>query len=86
MSMIVRTYTKTFALFDAWAESTPLENDAPGGGPRIGDPCAGPGCDDHLRRDEVYYYVTQLERDAQGREQPVCWRHVRPDKGPIRCR
>jgi hypothetical protein len=26
--------------------------------------------------------VTQLDRDEQGNEQAVCWRHVHPDDGP----
>ena len=25
---------------------------------------------------EVYYYVTELDRDENDNEQPVCWRHV----------
>jgi hypothetical protein len=67
------TYTKTYTLLDAWAER-PAD---PGGAT-----CAVDGKD--IPPGEVHYYVTQLGRDENGREQPVCWRHVRPDDGPLR--
>ncbi len=61
----------------------------------VGDPCAVPECAAPLVEDEVCYAVTELDRiespplqrqDGPVREQEqwVCWRHVRPDQGPIR--
>lgn len=76
------TFTKTYNLLDAWAESTPVHwTDK--GGPKVGDSCCVPGCEETLQKGEVYYYVTQFERDVNDKEQPVCWRHVRPDQGPV---
>jgi hypothetical protein len=43
----------------------------------IGDACAVPDCREQLRAGEPCYYVVQVPRDATGREQAVCWRHVR---------
>lgn len=65
------TYVRTYALMDAWA-SRPADAE--------GADCAV--CDEHVPAGEVYYYVTQLDRGGDGREQPVCWRHVHPDEGP----
>jgi hypothetical protein len=75
------TYVKTFTLYDAWASTIPH---APGHhhGPRVGDECAEPQCTEPLRKGEECYYVVQLP-EIDGREQAVCWRHVRPDKGPV---
>ena len=83
--MITRTYTRTYALMDAWAETTPHVC-PPGCSKRHchpGDPCAAPGCDKTLVAGETCYAVVELERDEAGREPWVCWRHVRPDDGPI---
>lgn len=76
------TEPKIYPLMDPWAESTPISTGT-NGGPRVGDPCCVVHCDKTLQKGEVYYYVTELGRDTNGNEQPVCWRHVRPDKGPI---
>lgn len=86
---MTRTHTKTFVTYGAWAETTPHKRDAPGfdRAAREGDPCCEPQCDEHLRADEVVYAVVELGReDANpGRNEPwVCWRHVRPDQGPVK--
>lgn len=83
--MISRTHTKTYVLLDAWASTTPVTREGwPNWkGPRVGDVCAVDGCDEQLRADEECYYVTQLERREDGSEPAVCWRHVRPDDGPV---
>lgn len=85
---IMRTRTKTYALYNAWAETIPYEKDAPDykTGPRVDDPCCEPQCDETLHAGEVVYAVTELGREHAnpGRNEPwVCWRHVRPDQGPI---
>jgi len=73
------THTITFALMDAWAQTFP--SDPPLRlGVVVNEPCSV--CGEPLRAYEVCYFVTQLERDENGREPPVCWRHVRPDDGP----
>ncbi len=66
------TYVKTYALMDAWAQTFPRVPDGP---------CAV--CEEPIPGKEVCYYVTQLDRDEDGHEQPVCWRHIRPDEGPL---
>ncbi len=66
------TYVKTYALMDAWASAFPRISDGP---------CAV--CEEPILGKEVCYYVTQLDRDEDGNEQPVCWRHIRPDMGPL---
>ncbi len=86
---MTRTHTKTFAIYNAWAETTPHKRDEPGFGKaaREGDPCCEPQCGELLRADEVVYAVVELDReDANpGRGEPwVCWRHVRPDEGPLK--
>lgn len=58
------THVRTFWM-DAWAQTFP----------KPGQRCAV--CDDRLYAEEVAYYVTQLDRDANGDEQPVCAKHVR---------
>lgn len=85
---ITRTHTKTYALYNAWAETTPVESDAPEGyrGARVGDLCCEPQCSHHLRVGETVYAVTGLDREHAnpGRNEPwVCWRHVRSDQGPL---
>ncbi len=79
------TYTRTYALMDAWASTVPWDCSRPdhSHSPMVGDPCAAAGCGEQLRRGEGCYAVTQLDRLPDGREQWVCWRHVRPDNGPI---
>ena len=41
---------------------------------------------ERLLANESCYSVTELERDAKGREPWVCWRHIQPDSGPTRIR
>ena len=87
--MITRTHTRTYALLDAWAETLPWDcpNHAAhthAHNPTVNQPCAIVDCGEPLLARESCYLVTQLDRDEQGREQYVCWRHVRPDDGPIR--
>ena len=76
------THTKTFTQYDAWAQSIPLGDPAQNGW-HVGDHCHAPQCDETLQHGEVYYYVTELDSLADGREPCVCWRHVRSDDGPI---
>jgi hypothetical protein len=66
------THTKTYTLMDAWAQCIADDD---------GATCAVDAKD--IPAGEVYYYVTQLDRDENGNEQPVCWRHVRPNEGPL---
>lgn len=70
------TYTKTYTLLDAWASTSPKERGEPYP-PMEDDPCAVESCQKPLRAREEVYAVTQLEGW-------VCWRHVRPNEGPIR--
>lgn len=62
--------------------------------PMVNDPCAVEGCDKLLLAGEECYAVTQFKRvtgpppqnpagRVRSREQWVCWRHVRPDAGPV---
>jgi hypothetical protein len=83
MAIVTCTYTKTYTLMDAWASTLPWVCDTWGHthSPMADQPCAV--CREPLKAGEVCYYVTQLDRDEQGSEQAVCWRHVRPDEGPI---
>lgn len=90
--VLTRTYTKTYALMDPWAETTPWDclvretgciSATHDHNPMVDQPCAAPQCDELLKIGETCYAVTQLDRDENGREQWVCWRHVRPDDGPI---
>jgi hypothetical protein len=63
--------------------------------PMVGDPCAVEDCRKPLVADETCYAVVQYGRitgpplqnpagRVRDREQWVCWRHVRPDDGPIK--
>jgi len=83
---LTRTHTKTYALLDAWAETTPHACEPGCAKPHahVGDECAAEQCDEPLLAHETCYAVTQLDRDTNGREPWVCWRHIRPDHGPIR--
>lgn len=92
MAIITVTHTKTYALLDAWASTQPWDclvrettcvSATHSHSPMVDQPCAVEDCREPLRDREVCYYVTQLGRDADGHEQAVCWRHVRPDQGPI---
>jgi len=82
------THTRTYTLLNAWAETTPHacppNCDKPHA--HVGDPCDAAQCDEALVADEVCYSVTELDRNEAGREPWVCWRHIRPDDGPIRTR
>lgn len=88
------TYTKTFALLNPWAETTPWEclvrptdccSPTHDHSPMVNDLCAVDGCAEPLLEGEVCYAVTELRRAPDGvHPQWVCWRHVRPDEGPIK--
>lgn len=90
---LTRTHTKTYALMDAWASTIPwnclvratgcVAGPAHNHSPMVNDPCAVDDCREPLRDGETCYAVTQLGRRPDGSEQWVCWRHVRPDDGPI---
>ncbi len=87
--MITVTRTRTWELLHAWAETTPVPENEPGHykGARVGDLCTWPPCGEHFRPGETVYSVTEQDRsDAlPGRTEPwVCWRHVRPDEGPLK--
>lgn len=89
--MTTCTHTKTYTLLDPWASTVPWTCavdpssacDCDGGcglsghSPMVGDPCALNACAKPLRQDEECYAVTEIDGW-------VCWRHVRPDEGPIR--
>jgi hypothetical protein len=49
----------------------------------VDDPCAVETCSERLLFGGSCYAVTQYPRDERGREQWVCWRHVRPGAGPV---
>jgi hypothetical protein len=89
---LTHTYTKTFELLDAWAETTPWDcrlrdtgciSSTHDHAPMANQPCAIPACREALVAGEVCYAVTSLERLPNGHEPWVCWRHVRPNGGPI---
>lgn len=69
--MTTCTHVRTYALMDGWAQRPANAG---------GEICAV--CDKDIPAGELLYYVVQLDRDENGREQPVCWRHVYPDEGP----
>lgn len=87
------THTKTFNLLNAWAETTPWDcliretgciSKTHDHSPMVNDECAWGGCDELLREREVCYAVIELKRAPGAKHEPwVCWRHVRPDEGPI---
>lgn len=79
------THTRTYVVLDPWAQTIPHACAAGCDKPHVhpGDPCDAPQCNEPLKANEVCYAVTQLNRDVNGRERWVCWRHVRPDQGPI---
>lgn len=84
MAVLTRTYTKTYALLSAWASTFPWTCTDHNHSPLVGDLCAVEDCRESLVAGEECYYVTELPR-RNGVEQAVCWRHVRPDGGPIGC-
>lgn len=86
------THTKTYTEYDAWAQTMPWTcliedtgcvSSTHNHSPMANEPCAIGSCGKPLLPNEVCYAVTQLERDAEGREPWVCWRHIYPDQGPI---
>jgi hypothetical protein len=84
---LTRTHTKTYALMDPWAETVPWDClvATHTHNPMVNDPCAVEDCREPLLAGEVCYAVVEFKRDPEtGRERWVCWRHVRPDEGPIR--
>lgn len=79
-----RTHTRTYVVLDAWAETLPHVC-APGcTKPHVhaGDVCAVGDCGEALPAGQVVYATVELDRDRPG-ERWVCWRHIRPDDGPI---
>lgn len=85
MAVITRTHTRTYTLLDAWASTLPWTCGTAGHthSPMANQVCAIEDCMQLLKAGEECYYVTQLDRDEHGNEQAVCWRHVRPDDGPV---
>lgn len=90
---LTHTYTKTYELLNAWAETTPWDcrirdtgcvSETHDHAPMANQPCAIDSCGEPLLANETCYAVTNLERLPNGHEPWVCWRHVRPDDGPIR--
>jgi hypothetical protein len=86
--MLTHTYVKTYALMSAWASTTPHERSGcrhpcPAVHAHADDECAVPDCDEKLKSREECYSVTELPSKGPG-ERWVCWRHVRPDSGPLR--
>lgn len=81
---ITRTYTRTYARLNAWASTMPWACTQAGHWhtPRVDQPCAVDDCRKPLKAREEVYYVVELPR-VDGVEPAVCWRHVRPDHGPI---
>lgn len=91
--VMTHTYTKTYELLDAWAETTPWDclvrdtgcvSETHDHAPMANQACAVADCGEPLLAGETCYAVTTLERLPNGHEPWVCWRHVRPDDGPIR--
>jgi hypothetical protein len=90
---MTHTYTRTYALLNAWAETTPWDclirktgcvSGTHDHAPLVNQPCAIADCGEPLLDGETCYAVTNLDRLPNGHEPWVCWRHVRPDDGPIR--
>jgi hypothetical protein len=86
------THTKTWELLTPWAETQPWEcliretgcvSPTHNHDPMVGDECAVGRCRAKLKEREVCYAVTEIPRPEGGSERWVCWRHVRPDDGPI---
>jgi hypothetical protein len=86
MAVLTHTYTKTYALMGAWAETFPWDclvretgccSPTHAHKPMVDQPCAVEDCQEPLREREVCYLVVEVEGH-------VCWRHVHPDEGPRR--
>ncbi len=95
---ITRTHTKTFVLLNAWASTTPADYGSmprpgsPCAVPRCGQPLkahetvyavtetGGPDAPDSIQCETD---PTLTTADCHHAEQWVCWRHIRPDDGPI---
>lgn len=85
MAALTHTYTKTYALMNAWAQSFPWDcliretscvSATHGHAVMVDQPCAVEDCRKPLRDREVCYRVVEVDGY-------VCWRHVRPDDGPL---
>jgi hypothetical protein len=70
MAVLTRTYTKTYALLDAWASTLPWICDTAGHrhSPMADQACAMADCREPLKAHEECYYMTQLDRDEDGNE------------------
>jgi hypothetical protein len=95
---ITRTHTKTFTLLSAWASTTPADYGSmprpgsPCAVPSCGRPLkaneaiyavtetGGPDAPQPIRCTANPALTTA---DCDHAEQWVCWRHIRPDGGPI---
>lgn len=93
MSVMTHTYTKTFTILTPWAETEPWTclihptncvSATHDHSPMANDLCAVEDCCEPLVENETCYAVTELPRLAAWHERWVCWRHIRPDKGPLR--
>lgn len=95
---LTHTYTKTFTLLNAWASTTPADyGDMPRVGDECAVPSC---TEHLRENEVVYAVIETGGPDAPEpalcksgplttaecghAEQWVCWRHVRPDEGPIR--
>ena len=86
------SHTKTFTVLHPWAETVPWAclvrptaciHPTHDHSPMVGDPCAA--CGEPLLEYEACYSVIEIRQAADARHPPwVCWRHVRPDDGPVR--
>ncbi len=95
--MIVRTHTRTWPLLNAWASTLPYADTRkptvgqPCAVPRCGEPLkvdeevysvlesGGPDAPESVPCN----FGPHLTADCGHAEQWVCWRHVRPDSGPV---
>lgn len=95
---MIRTHTRTWPLLNAWASSFPWTDGdhsamvgAPCAVPRCGEPLAageevyavletgGPDAPESI----PCRYGPLMTLNCGHAEQWVCWRHVRPDAGPV---
>lgn len=86
------TRTTEPQVMGAWASTMPFDcnvrnscrHKSHGHTPMSGDLCGHPDCAEALLPYQEVYAVTELPRQpGQHGETWVCWRHVRPDKGPV---
>lgn len=97
MVVLTRTYTKTYTLLNAWASTTPADyGHMPRPGDPCAVPSCGEqlradevvyavtesGGPDAPEAVPCRYGPLMTDRCGHA-EQWVCWRHVRPDGGPI---